>query len=80
MFPIRPLSPSNPADRAAHDELVRLVDRMLELHRQRAPLPESHQRELIEREIEAADRRINEIVYNLYGITEEERRIIEGSD
>ncbi len=77
-LPIRPISPSNPADKTAHDELVRLVDRMLDLHRQRAPLPESAERERIGREIEAADRRIDEIVYGLYGITEKERKIIEG--
>ncbi len=78
----------------AHDELVRLVDRrriakrgdegrrswpgMLDLHKQRAPLPESAERQRVEREIEATDRKIDEIVYRLYGITEEERKIIEG--
>lgn len=65
-------------DRAAHDELVRLVERMLELHKQRAPLPESNERTRVEREIAAADERIDDIVYKLYGITEEERKIIEG--
>ncbi|MBI4361877.1 MAG: hypothetical protein HY558_01750 [Euryarchaeota archaeon] len=75
--PIRPISPSDPADRAAHDEIVRLVERMLDLHKKRAPLPVSSERERVEREIAATDERIDEIVYRLYGITGEERKIIE---
>jgi len=52
--------------------------KMLDLHKQRAPLPESAERARIEREIAATDERIDGIVYRLYGITEEEKRIIEG--
>lgn len=32
----------------------------------------------VEREIAVTDEKIDEIVYGLYGITEDERRIIEG--
>ena len=32
----------------------------------------------LEREIDATDEQIDELVYRLYGITEEERKIIEG--
>lgn len=59
---------------------MKLVDRMLDLHKQKAPLPESNERARVEREIAAADERIDEIVYRLYGITEEERKIIEGGE
>ncbi|MEM3086316.1 MAG: hypothetical protein QXT68_04150 [Halobacteria archaeon] len=41
------------------------------------PLPGSAERERVTREIDAVDRQIDEIVYGLYGITEEERKIIE---
>ncbi len=34
----------------------------------------------LERQIAAADEEIDELVYELYGITHEERRIIEGRD
>lgn len=33
----------------------------------------------IQRQIEATDRKIDELVYELYGITEEERRVVEGT-
>lgn len=37
------------------------------------------QRERLEREIAATDTEIDELVYELYGITDEERKIIERS-
>ncbi len=40
------------------------------------PLPPSAEREKVEREIAVMDEKIDEIVYGLYGITEEEGRII----
>ncbi len=77
-FPIKLIDLSNPAEKAIHDRLVALVDRMLDLHKKKAALPPSAERERIEREIAVTDEKIDEIVYGLYGITEEERRVIEG--
>jgi len=51
---------------------------MLELHKKKNCLPPSTEREKVEREIAVMDERIGEIVYGLYGVTEEERKIIEG--
>ena len=61
-----------------HDRLVALVERMLELHRRQADksLPQS-EREDIEREIARTDREIDSLVYDLYGLTAEERRLVE---
>ncbi len=36
------------------------------------------EKEQIQRQIEKTDREIDDMVYTLYGITEEERKIIEG--
>ncbi len=41
---------------------------MLELHKKKAALPPSAEREKIEREIAVMDEKIDEIVYGLYGI------------
>lgn len=62
------------------NKLVSLVDRMLELHKKKNSMPPSAEREKIEREIAVTDEKIDEIVYGLYGITEEERKIIERSN
>ncbi len=75
--PIRTIDLNNPSEKAIHDRLVSLVDRMLELHKKKSALPPSAEREKIEREIVITDEKIDEIVYGLYGITEEERKIIE---
>jgi len=78
-FPIRTIDFNNPAEKAIHDKLVSLVDRMLELHKKKSFIPPSAEREKIEREIAVTDEKIDEIVYGLYGVTEEERKIIESS-
>ncbi|HLC16121.1 MAG TPA: TaqI-like C-terminal specificity domain-containing protein, partial [Thermodesulfovibrionia bacterium] len=76
-LPIRSIDFNKPSDKAIHDKLVPLVDRMLELHKKKNSLPPSAEREKIEREIAVTDEKIDEIVYELYGVTEEERKVIE---
>jgi hypothetical protein len=49
---------------------------MLELHKQSARTPQ--EQEMLAREIEATDAQIDRLVYELYGLTEEEIRIIVG--
>ena len=53
---------------------------MLELHKRKATLPPSSERDKIEREIAVTDEKIDEIVYGLHGIMDEERTIIEGGE
>jgi hypothetical protein len=75
-FPVRPINVSDPADVARHDRMVSLVEQMLELHKRLAAASASD-RELYQRQIDATDREIDKLVYELYGLTEEEIRIIE---
>ncbi len=77
-LPIHTIDFNNPREKATHDKLVFLVDRMLKLHKKKTALPLSAEREKIEREIAVTDEKIDEIVYGLYGVTEEERKIVEG--
>ena len=79
-LPIRPINFSDPTDKARHDKMVELVDRMLELNKQKhsGKLAPS-QMDRVDREIAATDAEIDNLVYELYGITNEERRIIEGT-
>ena len=62
-----------------HDDLVALVDRMLELNKRLAPIRNTscNERDELTREIERTDRKIDNLVYDLYGLTEEEREIVE---
>lgn len=41
------------------------------------PIP-VYQKNMVQRQVDAADVEINRIVYQLYGLTEEEIRIVEG--
>ncbi len=76
-IPIRNIDFSNPAEKKLHDDLVALVDVMLDLNK-RIQTVKGSQRDQIQRQIEKTDKEIDEIVYKLYNITEEEKRIIEG--
>jgi hypothetical protein len=49
---------------------------MLELHKESPRTPQ--EKEAWEREIKATDDQIDRLVYELYGLTEEEIKIVEG--
>jgi hypothetical protein len=51
---------------------------MLDLHRQLAAAKTPDERTRLERQIAATDRRIDGLVYDLYGLTETEIKIVEG--
>jgi hypothetical protein len=76
-LPIRPINFSDSADVARHDRMVSLVERMLELHKRLASVRTSADREMYQHQIEATDRQIDALVYELYGLTEEEIKIVE---
>jgi hypothetical protein len=78
-LPIRTIDFTSPADVARHDELVGLVERMLALHEQRAAARTSFDATVLERQIAATDRQIDQLVYALYELTEDEIRIVEGA-
>lgn len=77
LLPIRQINFDDPADKARHDKLVSLVERMLALHKQSPRTPQ--EQEMVKREIESTDGAIDHLVYELYGLSEEEIRIVEGS-
>jgi hypothetical protein len=77
-FPIRPIDFTNAADKAAHDRMVKLVDNMLQLHERLVSANAAHDREMLQRQIDATDRQIDALVYQLYGLTAEEIWIVEG--
>jgi len=78
-IPIRTINFSDPADKARHDKMVALVERMLALHKKRAEVKIDHEKNLIEGQIDATDKQIDALVYELYGLTEEEIKIVEGA-
>jgi len=77
-LPIRRIDFSDPADQARHDRMVALVEQMLKLHQDLAAAKTAHDKTLLQRQIEATDKQIDQLVYELYGLTEEEIKIVEG--
>jgi hypothetical protein len=57
--------------------MVALVERMLALHKKLAAASISVDKDLYQRQIEATDRQIDALVYELYGLTEEEIAVVE---
>jgi hypothetical protein len=83
-LPIRLIDSSDPADKARHDRMVALVERMLELNKRKhdvgaglKPAPGQVADLPLQRDIAATDAEIDNLVYELYGITDEERKISE---
>jgi hypothetical protein len=76
-IPIRIIDYSNTNDKVLHDRMVALVDGMLALHNQLANVRAGHERTVIQRQIEATDRQIDNLVYELYGLTEDEIKIVD---
>ena len=60
--------------------MVSLVDQMLSLHKQLPQARMPHEQTALERQIETADRQIDALAYELYGLTEEKIAIVEGDE
>jgi hypothetical protein len=60
-------------------ELRDQVSLLLGLHERRRSLATPHERGIVMREIESVEGRIDDIVYELYGLTEGERAVVDAS-
>jgi hypothetical protein len=76
-LPIRVINPQNNFDASIRNKIVSLVDSMLSLHKQLAEAKSAAQKEVTQRQINATDAEIDRLVYELYGLTDDEIRIVE---
>ncbi len=76
--PFRMIDFSIAGDSAKHDRIVSLVEQMLSLQTQLSAAKTAHEKDALQRQIDATDRQIDRLVYELYGLTEEEIAIVEG--
>jgi len=77
-LPIRKIDFSNPKDKQMHDNLVKLVDKMLELNKklQKATTNTDYWHK-VKDAIDKTDRIIDEKVYELYSLSNDEVKIVE---
>ena len=78
-LPIRVIDFSNRSDKAFHDQIVTLVEQLLAFNGKLSAARTPQEKISLERQITAADAQIDRLVYDLYGLTGEEIKIIEGA-
>lgn len=79
-LPIRRIDFANRADKRRHDRIVTLVEEMLQLHKDLIEAKrnlEDNKHAALQRRIARVDEEIDQIVYELYGLTGEEIKIVE---
>ncbi|MGB4900119.1 MAG: TaqI-like C-terminal specificity domain-containing protein [Saprospiraceae bacterium] len=60
------------------NEIITLVDQLLFLHQEKSTTKLESSLAQIQGKIDYCERRVDELVYELYGLTEEERKVVEG--
>ena len=76
-LPIRTIDFDNPDDKAKHDKMINHVDKMLDLHKKLPAAKVPAEKTRIQRQINSTEKQIDNLVYDLYNLTEEEIKIIE---
>ena len=78
-LPIYKVRKDQPSGVEAHDRLSELVGQICELHRQLDFLTTPQEKTALRRQIDGLDRRIDALVYELYGLTAEEIAVVEAA-
>jgi hypothetical protein len=76
-FPIPVMNFAKKADQPRHDAMVRMVEQMLEAKKQLAKAKTDKDKTYYENKCGSLDRQIDRLVYDLYGLSEEEIRVVE---
>ncbi|MEX2160684.1 MAG: TaqI-like C-terminal specificity domain-containing protein [Anaerolineales bacterium] len=77
-LPIKTVDFDDQDDASRHGKMVALVDRMLLLNKEDPRTPQA--KEKLKRELDATDKSIDELVYELYGLTDREVKLVELGD
>ncbi len=64
---------------ARHDRIVSLVTQMLDLHVRLAAEDVPHEKASLQRRMDQTDKQIDRLVYELYGLTEDEIKVVGAS-
>ena len=76
-FPIPRMKLSLHENRICHDRIVMFVEQMIRLQKQLPLVKTAHEKEALQRQIDGTDKQIDQLVYQLYGLTDEEIKIVE---
>jgi hypothetical protein len=71
--------PTDQKSRAVNEKMMKLVDAMMRLQKQQATAVFVSQKKLLQSQIDSTDAEIDQLVYELYGLTADEITLIEDS-
>jgi len=77
LIPIKKIEIDNKADKLIQDTIISNVELMQQLNKELEIVNLPNQRDQLKSRIEYCDEKINKLVYQLYGLTEEEVKIVE---
>jgi len=72
-LPVRRIDFTNPKDRDRHDRMTTIVGQLLNTKKECGNQKNPHDLEIVERQMEALEAEINEIVFDLYGVSSAEK-------
>ena len=77
-LPFRVIDFNKPADKARHAKLVVLVDKLLGLMPKLRAATSDSEKATLQNAVTATDQQIDALVYDLYGLTKDEIKLVEG--
>lgn len=78
-LPIKKIDFMNPEEKSVLEKIEFLVSSIIELFNQSESSLSQQGKEIIGRRIYSVEKQLNQLIYELYGLTEEEIRIVEGT-
>lgn len=78
-FPIPTIDLDNNDQKVSYYSIISLVDSMLESQKQLHTAKSDSDKKILQQKIDAIDKQIDRLVYELYGLTEDEIKIVEGT-
>jgi hypothetical protein len=79
-IPIININFTDPTEKSKHDKMVSLVDQMLDAKKKQMESNTERDKSFWENKCNSLDSQIDTLVYELYGLTEEEIKIVEGEN
>jgi type I restriction-modification system DNA methylase subunit len=79
-LPIVEIDFSNKVERELHDKIIELVDQMLEIQKQLHSAKTESDKQFYQKKADIIDKQIDTLVYELYGLTAEEIKIVESAN
>ena len=76
--PVLKIDLKKPTDKTRHDKLVVLVDKLLGLMPKLRTATLAAEKATLQNAVTATDQQIDALVYDLYGLTEDEIKLVEG--